>query len=102
MPEKCTRCPALKCPPIAQLRCPARLKVQPRRGPVYYWHRWGVSGEAGGAMGDIASKMGGIAGSYSLGGCGAPALLLAGSSALAQEKRGAEQQRAPAVGSVRA
>jgi len=34
MPEKCTSCPALKCPLIAQLGCPARLDMQ---SPIFFY-----------------------------------------------------------------
>src|SRR5215831_1746306 len=44
MPERCTSCPALKCPLIAQLGCPARLRVR-SNGIFFYpdhspYKRW--------------------------------------------------------------
>ena len=68
------------------------------RESVYSWHRWlARSGETGGGMGDIDSKIAGLW-APSLKAGAAPsltmaALLLMGPSALAQENRGTEQQR---------
>jgi hypothetical protein len=96
MPEKCTSCPTLKCPLIARLRCPAQLKVQSRGSPVYSWHRWGDRARREGLW-DVDSKIAGLWARILRAGAVQPltmvALLLAGSTALAQENRGTEQQR---------